>query len=292
MEILDFTYHRPTSLTEACDLGRDLGSSARYFAGGTEIIIDFRTRRDSAEHLISLRQVPGLAAIEADGDGLRIGAMASLAEIAESTIVEQHYPALGYAAGLMAGEQIRSQATIGGNFCRAVSCADTPPVCIVGEARVEIAGTGGSRHLAAEDFFTGPRQTVLEAGEVLTAIIFPKQPANSGADYQRFSLRAGQALAVAAVAARLTLSAGKISGARIALGAVGPTPLFAADCGEMLLGSKPGETVFAAAADIAAAASRPICDLRGSDEYRRDLVRTLTLRALNTACTRAEGGSA
>jgi CO/xanthine dehydrogenase FAD-binding subunit len=292
MEILDFTYHRPTSLSEACKMGRELGDSARYFAGGTEIIIDFRTQRDAAEHLISLQQVPGLAAIEADEGNLRIGAMASLAEIAESTIVEERYPALGFAAGLMAGEQIRSQATIGGNFCRAVSCADTPPICIAGEARVTILGADGERSLAAEEFFTGPRQTVLQPGEILTSIVIPEQPANSGADYQRFTLRAGQALAVAAVAARLTLEGGKIAGARIALGAVGPTPLFVPDCGDSLLGKSPGEAVFAAAAEIAAAAAKPICDLRGSDEYRRDLVRTLTLRALSTAHARAEGASA
>ncbi len=291
MEICDFSYHRPATLAEACEMGVRLGDDARYFAGGTEVIIDFRTRRDSAEHLISLQDVPGLGAIETGGDGLRIGAMASIADIAESPEVAKHYPALGRAAAVMAGEQIRSQATIGGNFCRAVSCADTPPICIVGEASVEIVGAGGERSLAAEEFFTGPRQTVLRPGEIVTSITIPRQPANSGADYQRFTLRGGQALAVAAVAARLTLEGGKIAGARIALGAVGPTPMFVPDCGASLLGKSPGESAFAAAADIAEAAALPICDLRGSDEYRRDLVRTLTMRALEAAAARAEGAA-
>ncbi len=292
MEICDFSYHRPGSLSEACEMGVRLGDAARYFAGGTEVIIDFRTQRDSAEHLISLQDLPGLDDISSEDGSLRIGAMTKLAEIAESPLVAQHYPALSRTAAVMAGEQIRSQATIGGNFCRAVSCADTPPICIVGEARVAIIGTDGERDIAAEEFFTGPRQTVLRPGEIVTNIVIPRQPATSGADYQRFTLRGGQALAVAAVAARLTLDSGKIAGARIALGAVGPTPMFVPDCGESLIGKSPGETVFAAAADIAESAAKPICDLRGSDEYRRDLVRTLTLRALAKACARAEGGSA
>lgn len=292
MEIRDFSYHRPGSLAEACALGLELGAEARFFAGGTELIIDFRTRRDAAEHLISLRDVPGLAAISAERDGLRVGAMASLAEIAESTTVEAHYPALGLAARLMAGEQIRGQATLGGNFCRAVSCADTPPICIVGEARVALTDPDGEREVPAEDFFTGPRQTVLKPGEILTHITLPKQPAHSGADYQRFALRGGQALAVVAVAARLVLAKGKIADARVALGAVAPTPLLVPACGEALKGKAPSDAAFTAAADLAAAAAQPLSDLRGSEEYRRELVRTLTQRALATAAAIAKGGSA
>lgn len=288
MEIRDFCHHRPRSLAEASALGAQLGAEARYFAGGTELIIDFRTGRDAAAHLISLREVPELGGIERRGGSLRIGAMVSIAEIAESPLVAAQVPALGQAARLMAGAQIRAQATIGGNFCRAVSCADTPPVCIVGEASLTLASAAGERRLAAADFFTGPRQTVLRRGEILTEIVLPAQPAASGADYQRFTLRAGQALAVAAVAARLQLAGGKIAAARVCLGAVAPTPLLVPACGEALQGQRPGAAAFAETAEIAALASRPICDLRGSDDYRRDIVRVLTRRALETATARAQ----
>ena len=292
MEIRDFSYHRPATLAEACALGERLGRAARYFAGGTELIIDFRTQRDAADHLISLKDVPGLDGIEADGEGLRIGAMVTIAELAISPLVAERCPALGQASRLMAGAQIRSQATLGGNFCRAVSCADTPPACIAAEARVLLVGAEGGREVPAEAFFTGPRQTVLQSGEILTAVLIPKQPPHAGADYQRFALRGGQALAVAALAARLVLDGGKIADTRIVLGAVAPTPLLVPACGDALRGKRPDAAAFAAAADLAAIAAQPICDLRGSDSYRRDLVRVLALRALTNAATQAQGGAA
>ena len=266
MEICDFIYHRPHSLADACRLGRELGREARFHAGGTELLVDFRHRRDAASHLISLRDLPELARItEGEDGGLRIGAMATLADLTESPLVAARFPVLKQAALTMAGAQIRNQGTIGGNFCRAVSCADTPPVCMVGEARVRLIGPDGERTLPAEDFFTGPRQTVLTPGELLVEILIPPQPARSGASYQRFSLRRGQALAVAAVAARLVLDDdGKIADARIGLTAVAPTPLLATGCASRLRGQPPGADVFAAAASAAAAEAQPINDLRGS----------------------------
>ncbi len=287
MEICDFTFHRPSTLAEACELGRSLGEKGRFFAGGTELLIDFRYLRDTAEHLITLQDVPGLDAIVANEDGLHIGAMATLSQVAESPEVAARFPALAEAVLSMAGEQIRNQATIGGNFCRAVSCADTPPVCIVGEASLQIVGPDGARSLPAEDFFTGPRQTVLAPDEILEKVTIPTQSFSSGASYQRFSLRRGQALAVASVAARLVLDDDKIDDARVALGAVAPTPLFVPRCGEVLRGKAPGKVAFTEAAEIAATEAAPICDLRGSDEYRRELVETLTVRALEEAAARA-----
>jgi len=294
MEICDFTYHRPRSLEEACRLGRELGREARFHAGGTELLVDFRHRRDAATHLISLRDLSELAGI-ADGEdgGLRIGAMATLADLTESPLVAARFPLLEEAALTMAGAQIRNQGTIGGNFCRAVSCADTPPVCIVGEASVRLIGPEGERTLPAEDFFTGPRQTVLKPGELLVEILIPAQPARSGASYQRFTLRRGQALAVAAVAARLVLDdGGKIADARVGLTAVAPTPLLAVDCMGSLRGKPPSTAVFVVAAAAAAAEAKPIDDLRGSKTFRRELVEVLTVRALETCVERAGGARA
>jgi carbon-monoxide dehydrogenase medium subunit len=194
MEICDFTYHRPSSLAEACRLGSELGAAARYYAGGTELLIDFRSGRDGATHLISLKNLTELATIRSDAEGLHIGAMATLTDIAEHPEPRKHFPVLREGILTMAGAQIRNQATIGGNFCRAVSCADTPPICIVGGATVSVVGPDGTRTLPAADFFTNVRQTVLQPGELLTEILIPDQPESSGASYQRFSLRSGQAL--------------------------------------------------------------------------------------------------
>jgi carbon-monoxide dehydrogenase medium subunit len=130
---------------------------------------------------------------------------------------------------------------------------------------------------------------VLRHGEILLDIRIPAQPAGSGASYQRFTKRQGAGLAVASVAARLVIAKGMIADARLAMGAVAPVPLPAADCCLALLGQKPQPEVFAAAAEKAAAESQPITDIRGTEEFRRELVRVLTVRALDEACSRAGG---
>jgi len=268
----------------------DLGDGTIFLAGGTEIIPDFRRGRENARHLISLREVSGLDGIKKDGEYLRIGAMTRIEDIATSSVVMQAFPALARAASQIGGVQIRHQATIGGNFCRAVPCADTPPPCIAVEAQVSMAGPGGERRLPAEDFFTGPRQTVLKHGEILAQILIPVQPANSGTSFQRFSQRKGAGLAVASVAARLVIRNGVITGARVALGAVAPVPLPAEKCCLALVGQKPTPTLFANAGSQAAAEAQPITDIRGTEEFRRELVRVLTVRALEEAAAQAAGG--
>lgn len=287
MAASDFSYHRPATLAEACELGRSLGGQARYLAGGTELVVDFRSGRDAAPHLISLKNISELRTIIEDRGTLCIGAMATLAEIAESPLVAKRFPVLKEGALTMAGEQIRSLASIGGNFCRAVSCADTPPICIVGEAELSVVGPDGERTLGAEELFTGPRQTQLASGEILTEIRIPEQAKRSGASYQRFALRKGQALAVAAVAARVVLDGHKIVNARVAMGAVAPTPLRAKRCEAILRDKPPSEALFVQAAAEAAQEAKPISDLRGSGEYRREIVEVLTKRALEIAAGRA-----
>lgn len=283
------TYHRPRALQEAFELGRSLGQDARYLAGGTEILVDWKRKKETAAHLISLRGVRELREIRQDGDTLRIGSMATLAEIARTPEVERAFPVLREAIANMGGVQIRNQATIGGNFCRAVPCADTPPVCIAGEARLELLGPSGERTLPAEEFFTGARQTALEPGELLVGVAIPTQPPASGSSYQRFSLRKGSAVAVASVAARVVLDGDTLADARVVLGAVAPIPLWARETGRALVGKSPGEGLFSRAAEAAAEEAKPISDVRGSKEYRRHLVRVLTLRALEAATARARG---
>jgi carbon-monoxide dehydrogenase medium subunit len=179
---------------------------------------------------------------------------------------------------------------MGGNFCCAVPCSDTPPICITAGAEVVLAGPQGKRSLPATGFHRGVRETVLGPGEILTEIRLPAQPPHSGASYQRFGLRRGMALAVAAVAARVDLVSGRIDGARIVMSAVAPVPLAAKRAEKELEGKKPDPDVLARAAAIAAEESQPIDDLRGSIQYRRELVQVLTTEALTLAATRAAGG--
>jgi carbon-monoxide dehydrogenase medium subunit len=289
MEICDYTYHRPKSLAAACELGRTFGSEGRYLAGGTELIVDLKNKRDRADHVISLQDVTELKEIFQAGDVLHIGALATLSEVAEATAVRAAFPVLREAVLSMGGVQIRNQGTIGGNFCRAVPCADTPPICIAAGARLKVIGAESERTIPAEDFFLGPRQTVLQPDEILVEIQIPAQPQTSGASYQRFSLRRGLALAVASVAAVVVLEDKKIRAARVVLGSVAPLPLLVGECSQFLVGQVPTDDLFRRTSACAAAAAQPITDLRGSEAYRRELVEVLTLRALTKAATRARG---
>ncbi len=287
MEICDFAFHRPTSLAEATELGLRFGPNARFLAGGTELLPDLKQHKDETQHLIDLRSLDSLRSIRIEGEKLRIGATATLSEIEESPQVLETFPALAEAIRTMAAVQIRNRGTIGGNFCGGVPSADTPPICIAAGAEVRIVDPKGERSLPAESFFLGPRRVALEPGELLAEIRIPVPPEGSGASYQRFALRKATALAVVGVAARIDLAGGKILYARLALGAVAPVPLLAS-CAERLRGERPSEEIYAEVADAAAEEARPIADLRGTLEFRRDLVRVLTVRALRAAVSRAD----
>ncbi|MBV6521816.1 MAG: Carbon monoxide dehydrogenase medium chain [Gemmatimonadaceae bacterium] len=289
MTLPDVAYHRATSLADACRLGEQLGSEAAFLAGGTELLPDYLRQRESARHLIALDGLSELRGIAEDGDTLVIGGLTSIAEVAGSPLVRSWFPALAEAARAIGSPFIRSRATIGGNFCRAVPCADTPPAAVAAGARVRLVGPLGTRELEAGDFIIGPRQTALVAGEVLTAIAIPRQPAASGGSYQRFARRKGAALAVAAVAARVVMDGPVIGDVRLALGAVAPVPMLAARAAARLRGERPSAGLFALAGDECAGEALPITDVRATAEFRRDLVRVLARRALAQAVQRAEG---
>jgi len=292
MRLPELSYHRPTSVSQACALAASLGEGARFLAGGTELLTELKRGRDDVRHLVSLTGIPTLKRIRRGDDLLRVGGLVSLEAVARSDVIRESYPVLAEAAAHIGCLQIREQGTIGGNFCGAVPCADTPPACLVGGARVKIAGPGGERALPAEEFFLGPRETVLGTGDVLLEILIPVPPEGFGAAYERFALRKGMAVAVASVAAGLLLGGGTITAARLSLGAVAPVPLLAEAAAAELVGNAPSADVFARAADAAGAEARPICDVRGSEEYRRDVVTVLARRALERALVRAEGGGA
>ena len=290
MEICDFVHHRPATLAEACGLGERFGDAGRFLAGGTDLLVDLKHASYAVDHVIALDGIAELAEVVDDGaGGLRIGGMATLSAIARSALVQERFPVLAEAIGRMAAVQIRNRATIGGNYCAAVPCADTPPNCIVAGGVVRLVGPRGERTMAAEDFFVGPRETVRAAGEVLADVHIPAQPASSGHAYERFARRKANALAMASVAVRVVMDGEAIGEARVALGSVAPVPLLATKTGESLAGQAPTDEVLAQAAKRAADEARPIDDLRASAAHRRHIVEVLALRALQTAVARARG---
>jgi len=289
MAFCDFTLHRPDSVAEACRLGLQYGRGSAYMSGGTELLVDLRSGRKVVGHVIALGGLSELKQIRSDEDVLHIGALATLSEIAESPLVLERFAPLAEAIITMAGKQIRNLGTMGGNFSCGVPCSDTPPITCAAGGTIVITGPDGVREVAARDFVLAPRITVLNSGEIVTAIRIPPQPATSGAAFRRFALRKGSALAVASVSAWLNVVDGVIAEARLVMGAVGPVPLFAERAAASLAGQVPGDAEFVAAGRIAAEEAQPISDLRGSDHYRREIVAVLAHRALASAADLAQG---
>lgn len=281
--------HQVTTLAEASELLQRFGSSARLLAGGTDLLVDLKTRRITAEHIISINRIDNLRGVALNAASLRIGALTTITDLDEAPLVCDHCPAILDATKSMAVRQVRNLATVGGNLASAVPCADLPPVFIAMNATVALWSPRGTRLLPLERFFLGPRRTARREDEILSRVEIPNAPPGFGAAYARFGLREGNAIAVAAVAASLRLAAdGAIEDARVVLGAVSPIPRLATKASELLLGSAPTDELFAKAAEVATAEADPISDVRGSAAFRRELIRVLAARALAKALRRAK----
>jgi len=289
MHMPDVRLHEPANVKDACDLLRQYSDRARVLAGGTDILVDLRQDRVTGiDHLVSLRRIPGLNAIEEMADGFRIGAMVTPTAAARHERIRKLFPALVDAIGSMAGWQVRSLATIAGNIARAVPCSDLAPVFVVARAEVQLSAGVSERRLPVRDCFVGPRVTVFRREEILTHILLPFPLPNSGLSYRKFAHRGANAIAVAGVAAGLRLNAGGvIEEGQIVLGAVAPIPYVSPKASAFLACKTPGNDVFEEAGRLASQDARPICDVRGSADYRRDLVQALTVEALTEATGRA-----
>jgi carbon-monoxide dehydrogenase medium subunit len=285
--------HQAATLEEAASLMARHAPHARLLAGGTDLLVDLKTGRASTRHLVSLNRIEALRGISETEAGLRIGALATIAELERSRVIRERYAPLLDAASQMAARQIRNMATVGGNITAAVPCADLPPILSAMRATVTLWSADGEREVALEAFHTGPRETVRRDTEVLTAIHVPKFPPLFGAAYARFAQRDGNAIAVAGVAASLRLADdGTVRAARVVLNAVAPVPRLVREARDALSGRPPDDEAFRLAATAARNAAEPITDVRGSAEFRRDLVEVLTRRALRGALDRAkEAGS-
>lgn len=292
MRLEDFQYHAPGTLAEATHLLSVLEGTARVVAGGTDLLADMKQGRLGAAHVVSIAEIGPLSVIEDGADALRIGPLVTPNRIAASGAVKARIAGLADAAGVMAGYQVRNLATIGGNLASAVPSGDLPPSLLVAEAVLELTSHDGIRTVSIADFFLGPRKADLSPDEILSCIIVPHLPDGSGVAYEKFQLRDASALAVVGVAARLTIPDGVIATARLAVGAAAPTPMLIPEVAALLEGKTPGADLFAEAAGIAAAQVKPISDLRGSAEYRRDLVRVLAGRALARAQARGQNEEA
>ena len=285
-------YVAPATLDEATKILAARGATARVLAGGTDVIIQAREGRRDVGVMVDVKHIPETMELKLNSDGsLRVGAAVPGARIYADADIAKRFPALIDSASLIGGIQIQSRASLGGNLCNSSPAADSIPTLIALGVMCEIAGPKGRRTVAVEDFCTGPGQNVLGTDELLVALDFPAPAAHSGAAFERFIPRNEMDIAVTNAAANVTLSAdgSKFESARIAVGAVAPTPLFVKEAGAALAGQPVGEQAIAAAAEAAFAAAKPITDMRGSIAQRKHLARVLTARVINKAVERAKG---
>ncbi len=263
-------------------------SSVRLLAGGTDLLVDLKTGRIGIDHVVSIGRIEGMRGVDRSADGLSIGALTTLAELVNTALTDDYAP-IHDAVNVMAAPQVRNVATIGGNLASAVPCADLPPILIAMNASVTIASARGQRDVSLADFFVGPRETVLGDGEVLVRITVPPPPDRFGAAFHRFSLREGNSIGVASVAASVVFDdAQVIREAILVAGAVAPTPVIVDGAAAGLIGRPLNDDSCQDAADAVMNATRPIGDIRGSAEFRRELCGVLTDRALRSAAQRSE----
>ncbi len=277
-----FDYIVPKTLDEALKTLNKYKGVSRLLAGGTDLIPQLKKREiDAPQWVVDLKEIDGLDAITYDGDGLRIGPLATINAIAQSPAVKEHYPILAQAALSMASPQVRNRGTFAGNICSAVPSADSAPSLLALSASVKIRGLKKERIVPMEKFFTGPRSTVLKANEMVLEIIVPKPiPASRGV-YLKLSPRHSMDLAIVGVAAVGVCKNGICKDIKIALGAVAPTPVRAPIAEAMLQGKPVTPALINEAAKNAVTQCSPIDDHRASQEYRCDMIYVLTKRALN-----------
>lgn len=286
--MLETRYEAPVTVQEAVTL-LNSDAEARVLAGGTDLLVQLRTGRPAPSALVDIKRIPEMGRLEIDENGLSCGASVCAAEIFENETIRSLWPGLAEATDLIGSSQIQGRATLSGNLCNASPAADTVPALVALGADVVIAGPSGERTIAVEDFCTGPGQTVLASGELVTRFCITAPAPRSADAYLRLIPRSEMDIAVVGAGVSLTLDAdGSITHARVAIGAVAPTVLRVEDAANALIGSRLDEAALTAAATAASDAADPIDDKRGTVEYRKRVAGVLTKRAATIAYERAK----
>lgn len=291
MEWIDFA--TPKSVSEAVEMMASKGDRARAMAGGTDVLVQLRGGRRSADLVVDMKEIPELNELSYSAqNGLTLGAAVPCYRIYQDKAVIDNYPGLIDAASLIGGIQIQGRASIGGNLCNAAPSGDSIPPIIALSGVANITGPNGNRQVPVEDFCTGPGQNVLQNGEILVSLTIPAPQPHSGANYLRFIPRNEMDIAVAGVGTSVLLDASgqNFVSARISLASVAPIPVFSQAAGDSLAGKAVSDEAIQEASEKAMADAKPINDMRGTVRQRVHLVGVLTRRTLNNAIQRARGG--
>jgi aerobic carbon-monoxide dehydrogenase medium subunit len=286
-----FDYAEPVTVEQAVAcLEAHADADVKVLAGGQSLIPLMRLRFARPDFLVDLNRIEALRFLRLEAGGLRIGALTREAELEAEPAVRQAFPILHDATRVIADPVVRNLATVGGNLAHGDPANDHPAVMLALGAEVTATGPSGERRIPIGEFFTGPFETALRRDELLTEIRVPAPAPRSGGSYMKLERKVGD-FATAAVAAQVTLAAdGTCAAVGIALTNVGLTPIKASKAEAAIRGKRPDESAIKEAAQLAADAAQPEADLRGSVEYKKDMVRVLTARALRKAIERAGGG--
>jgi carbon-monoxide dehydrogenase medium subunit len=284
-----FEYAAPSSIGEAVGL---LGQSdgAKILAGGQSLIPMMRFRLAEPALLIDLNRIDGLAYLREEDGWLKLGALTREVDLDRSELVHSRYPLLADTTRMIADPLVRNLATVGGNLAHADPANDHPATMLAYRAKVVAEGPQGQREIAIDDFFMGPFTSALAHSEILTEIRIPAQRPGSSGAYQKMERKVGD-FATAAVAVQVRMdSSGVCDYAGIGLTNVGLTPIRASAAEDILVGQRLNDQTIREAARLAGEVAAPQSDHRGTEEYKRALVRTLTVRALRTIQSRLNGG--
>ncbi len=287
-----FDYVAAQTVDEAVALLNEKGDQARVLAGGTDLIVQVREGRRHPDVIVDVKKLAETNVLSySPQSGLHLGAAVACHRIYGDATIAAAYPGLMDAFTLIGGTQIQGRASVGGNLCNSSPAADGIPPLIVHDTTCVIAGPKGTREVSAADFCTGPGQNQLQAGEFLVSLKIPAPAKNASAKYLRFIPRNEMDIAVVGVASAVVLSddGNSIQSARIALGAVGPTPIVADAAAAAVAGTPISDETINAAAEAAMSVATPISDMRGTVEQRRHLTGVMTRRTLQGAIARAKG---
>lgn len=286
-----FDYHSPDTLDEAIKLLNDLGEDAKVLAGGHSLLPMMKWRLAEPTHLVDISRLSDLDYMKEENGYLCLGAMVTESALENSELIAEKYPILKDTSEVIADPLVRNLASVGGNIAHGDPANDHPATMLALNAIVVVCGPNGSkREINIDDFFLGPLWTALEENEILTEIKIPMPKQNSGGCYIKLERKVGD-YAIAACAATLDFENGQCVSAGIGLTNVGPTPVRASDSQNILVGTDVSDEIIQQASELAAETSQPVGDHRGSEEYKRGMVNTLTGRAIRKAKTRALGGN-
>jgi CO/xanthine dehydrogenase FAD-binding subunit len=283
------TFATATTIDEALAA---LASGARPVAGGTDLVVLARQGKSPLPgSLVAIHRLAELGDVEEVGGGLRLGALATHAQLIVHTVVRERFTALADASTIVGSHATRAHGTIGGNLMNASPAMETGGPLMCFDATVTLRSTAGSRNVDMSELFTGPGATVAEPGELLVHVDIPALPDRTGSAYVRLEYRRQMEIAVVGATAAVTLDNHTVARARVAITALSPTIRRVREAEAALEGSGGGETDVAAAARLAADGSSPISDVRASERYRRAMAEVVSRRAIDAALTRARGGN-